>query len=598
MKKLSLFSMRIVLANCLSLLIFIIVTSLPAYAMDLKANFRLFGEVSRFGIGYGDMALRFGVNGPVAEIGKFGFIPGGASFATGVLEGLSLPKYGFRVVDIEFSVPFSLDIDQAASMYIGLGDNGMNSFRSGSIQVIFDFSDDIYFRGSLLGVTPDQGLMLTSVTLEDGTPLQDVGLQFEFVPENTVLRAGASAVDCGVYPRVDTASPLIFPYRAEVLIPKARATAKLRGGPDGRNPVTDALVDLDVNPEPDPYVFDLAFATVSGSNNVKLTRISPTTNNPPIANAGENLTITSEEQCGTIIQGEASDADNDPLLYRWVEGETELFTWHPVGPEGEAPFDLCAVPLGLGEHILTLEVTDDQATSTDSMSLSIDNSPPYVAPTGGGTYELGTLVSVGGEVLDFDGDMLNYHWSEGATNYCSGEIQSIEGGVPVILPYCELPPLELGAHTLTLTVSDGINAPVSRNIIIDIVDTTEPTLAPVSSKLILWPPNHDMVDIEIDTNAWDNSGMPILSATVASNEPIDGLGDSANPAPDWTSPVIDQETGVVTLQLRAERSGRGDGRIYTVAIIAIDPSGNASTANVEIIVPYGYWNFELYNKIQ
>jgi hypothetical protein len=33
-----------------------------AQAVDLKANFRLFGEVNRFGLGYGDMALHFGVN--------------------------------------------------------------------------------------------------------------------------------------------------------------------------------------------------------------------------------------------------------------------------------------------------------------------------------------------------------------------------------------------------------------------------------------------------------------------------------------------------------------------------------------------------------
>ncbi len=34
---------------------------LKAEAVNLKANFRLFGEVDRFGIGYGDMALHFGV---------------------------------------------------------------------------------------------------------------------------------------------------------------------------------------------------------------------------------------------------------------------------------------------------------------------------------------------------------------------------------------------------------------------------------------------------------------------------------------------------------------------------------------------------------
>jgi len=37
-------------------------------AIDLKANFHLFGEVNRFGIGYGDIALHFGVNSPPLKL--------------------------------------------------------------------------------------------------------------------------------------------------------------------------------------------------------------------------------------------------------------------------------------------------------------------------------------------------------------------------------------------------------------------------------------------------------------------------------------------------------------------------------------------------
>ena len=70
-----------------------------------------------------------------------------------------------------------------------------------------------------------------------------------------------------------------------------------------------------------------------------------------------------------------------------------------------------------------------------------------------------------------------------------------------------------------------------------------------------------------------------------SNEPQEGLGDG-DTAPDWTEPVIDQANGVISLQLRAERSGSGDGRVYTIAITATDNSGNSSTAPVEIIVPH------------
>ena len=95
-----------------------------------------------------------------------------------------------------------------------------------------------------------------------------------------------------------------------------------------------------------------------------------------------------------------------------------------------------------------------------------------------------------------------------------------------------------------------------------------------------------MVDIIIEANAEDDSGLPVtLSATVSSNEPQDGQGDG-DQSPDWTEPVIDQENGIITLQLRSERSGSGDGRIYTITITATDQADNSSQAEVEIIVPH------------
>jgi len=117
-------------------------------------------------------------------------------------------------------------------------------------------------------------------------------------------------------------------------------------------------------------------------------------------------------------------------------------------------------------------------------------------------------------------------------------------------------------------------------------DDIPPTLAPHANKTILWPPNHKMVTVRIEANASDNSGDPVtLAARVSSSEPQNGLGDG-DTAPDWTEPIIDQADGIITLQLRAERSGRGNGRVYTVTITATDESGNTTQAGVDIIVPH------------
>ena len=226
------------------------------------------------------------------------------------------------------------------------------------------------------------------------------------------------------------------------------------------------------------------------------------------------------------------------------------------------------------------------AVHSGNVTLAPANQSPVAAPAGGGTYEINSSVVLGGTVSDVDGDSLSYKWMEGITTLpgSEGTIVTPIGGAPVGLPPYTIETLPLGVHTLTLQVQDSMNPPVSQDITVTIIDDMAPTLAPAPDKTILWPANHKMVPITIFANASDNSGGPVtLSASVASNELQDGLGDGDTPQ-DWTTPVINN--GIITLQLRAERSGKGTVRIYTVTIVATDQSGNSSTAAVNITVPH------------
>ncbi|MFT5113406.1 MAG: hypothetical protein ACI8P9_002737 [Parasphingorhabdus sp.] len=119
---------------------------------------------------------------------------------------------------------------------------------------------------------------------------------------------------------------------------------------------------------------------------------------------------------------------------------------------------------------------------------------------------------------------------------------------------------------------------------VPMVDTNPPTLNPISSALILWPPNHKMVNVVIATNAVDDSGHYILMARVTSDQPLNGIGDG-NTSEDFTEPEIDQENGIIYLALRSERKGQGNGRIYNIIIGAADAAGNYSEAIVQIIAP-------------
>jgi len=94
----------------------------------------------------------------------------------------------------------------------------------------------------------------------------------------------------------------------------------------------------------------------------------------------------------------------------------------------------------------------------------------------------------------------------------------------------------------------------------------------------LWPANHRLVNVTINYAVTDNCGVVTPALSVASNEPVNG-GDDGDTSPDWI--IVDPHH----VQLRAERSGTGTGRIYTITITATNNMGGTSTAVVTVSVP-------------
>jgi hypothetical protein len=95
----------------------------------------------------------------------------------------------------------------------------------------------------------------------------------------------------------------------------------------------------------------------------------------------------------------------------------------------------------------------------------------------------------------------------------------------------------------------------------------------------LWPPNHKWWTIRVNYILLDNCGAVTSSLSVTSNEAVNGRGDG-NTAPDW------EVVNAHTVRLRAERSGPGDGRVYTITIRAVDRAGNAATRPVQVTVAH------------
>ena len=73
----------------------------------------------------------------------------------------------------------------------------------------------------------------------------------------------------------------------------------------------------------------------------------------------------------------------------------------------------------------------------------------------------------------------------------------------------------------------------------------------------------------------------VVLTSVTSNEPDNSTGDG-NTSPDIKGANIGAEDYVFFV--RAERSGNGDGRIYTVTYTVTDGSGNATSDSATVTV--------------
>lgn len=99
----------------------------------------------------------------------------------------------------------------------------------------------------------------------------------------------------------------------------------------------------------------------------------------------------------------------------------------------------------------------------------------------------------------------------------------------------------------------------------------------------IWPPNHEMIEIQATVEAVSGCGdietMELVS--IVSSEEDDWLGDghTAGDIADADFSTFDN-----SFKLRSERMGNGGGRIYTVTYRATDVMGNQVEASAEVVV--------------
>ncbi|HKC36041.1 MAG TPA: T9SS type A sorting domain-containing protein, partial [Chitinophagaceae bacterium] len=139
---------------------------------------------------------------------------------------------------------------------------------------------------------------------------------------------------------------------------------------------------------------------------------------------------------------------------------------------------------------------------------------------------------------------------------------------------------DVGTTTVVVTAKDGSNNTAACSFTITVNDVEPPVIHDlIALPPVLWPPNHKMKNVNVNYTSTDNCPGPITChITVVSDEPENGTGDG-DAAPDW------QITDDHHIKLRAERSGNGDGRVYTVTVSCTYQYGNTGTGTKTVLVP-------------
>ena len=296
-------------------------------------------------------------------------------------------------------------------------------------------------------------------------------------------------------------------------------------------------------------------------------------NNPPVANAGPDQTNVEQDSLGgasvTLNGAGSSDPDSHPLTYSWA--------WPPSGTAaGVSPIVL----LPLGTTTITLTVSDGSLTDTDTVVITVvDTTPPVISLVGADpqTIECGDAYTELGAT---------------ATDVCCGDLTA-----SIVIDTSAVDTSTVGSYTVTYDVTDcNGNPAVQVTRTVNVVDTTPPDISVTVSPDTLWPPNHKMVDITATVTVSDicDTAPTVVLTSITSDEPDDTKGkpyDSEDPTSGDGNTVGDiqgAETGTedYEFQLRAERAGAGDGRVYTITYTVTDGSGNEASASATVVVPH------------
>jgi hypothetical protein len=355
-----------------------------------------------------------------------------------------------------------------------------------------------------------------------------------------------------------------------------------------------------------------------------------------VANAGPDQTVECAGALTSVNLDGTASTGSGTLTYTWKEGTTVLGTGA-----------MLTVSLPLGPHTITLTVSSSGGGSDDDDVLVtiVDTMAPVINLNGANpmTVECHTSFTDPGATAndgcagDLTGSitvsgsvnpnvvstyMLTYMVSDGSHTTSATRTVNVVDTTPPTIVVNGANPMTVECHTsftdpgatavdgcagsfaATASGSVNVNVPGSYTIFynasdpsgnpaatktrtVNVVDTTVPTINLNGQTPSMWPPNHKYETFRVTdfvTSVTDSCNTSLgVSSVVISKVTSDELENSGGDGNTLNDIVIAADCKSV--QLRSERDGGGDGRVYTITFRVRDASGNVGTATARVTVP-------------
>ena len=304
------------------------------------------------------------------------------------------------------------------------------------------------------------------------------------------------------------------------------------------------------------------------------------------------LTVTGS--CGTVNQTatltvNANTTASDPADQTVCQGTTASFSTTATGTDlhyawtlDGSPFDgdnsSINVPTGslsTGAHTIGLTVTGSCGTVTQSASLTVNAPTATTDPADesvcqGTDAHFSTTASGTGP--------FSYAWTLDGSPF-NGNSPSIT--VPTGA-------LSVGNHTVTVTTT-GSCGTATQTATLTVTNGT-PVINLSTTSATMWPPNHqyqtfNVTDFVSSAKAGCDSSQDITGSVVIEKVSSDELEDNPSGGDGTTLNDIVIAPDCKSVQLRRERDGNLNGRVYTITFKVTDAFGSTATATVKVYVP-------------